>query len=65
MVPQQVLYAKGPSKEIGFDLSYYLLKITLFYQSSDDNHIINTKLNLLYIFVACRICSLRIAVLPF
>lgn len=30
MVPQQVLYAKGPSKEIGFDLSYYLLKITLF-----------------------------------
>lgn len=42
-----------------------------FYQSSDDNHIINTKLNLLYIFVACRINAifalslLRIAVLPF
>lgn len=49
---------------------YYLLKINLFYQSSDDYHIINTKLNLLYIFVADRInaflalSSLRIAVLP-
>ena len=69
MIPQQALYAKGPSKEIGLDLFTTYWKLP-FYQSSDDYHIINTKLNLLYIFVADRINAflalslLRIAVLP-